>query len=69
MTSVVRTKRTSAGATSVSVVWSLPGGVHKVEHVGTAQNPDELEALLVIAEDKRAGNQLSLFDPLDLLGE
>lgn len=69
MTSVIRTKRTSRGATSVSIVWSMPGGKRRVEHVGTAQNPDELEALLVIAEDRRAGDQLALFDPLELLGE
>lgn len=52
--------KTSSGATAVHVVWSYQRGSRKIEHVGSAHDKDELEALKAAARQKLAAGQMEL---------
>jgi len=41
----VRTVRTKSGATAVQIVWSSRRGARSIEHVGSAHDAVELQAL------------------------
>ena len=56
----VRTVETKSGATAVQVVWSSRRGSRKIEHVGSAHDEAELEALKAAARQKIAAGQLEL---------
>lgn len=45
----VRTVRSASGATAVQIVWSSRRGARDIEHVGSAHNDAELEALQAAA--------------------
>jgi len=56
----VRTVKTKSGATAVQVVWSSQRGSRSIEHIGSAHDEAELEALKAAARQKIAAGQLEL---------
>ena len=58
----VRTVKTASGATAVQIVHSSRKGSRKIEHLGSAHNDAEIEALKIAAAKRLAGDQ----DELDL---
>jgi hypothetical protein len=56
----VRTVKTSSGATAVQIVWSFRRGSRKIEHIGSAHDDAELEALKAAARQRLAAGQLEL---------
>jgi Transposase DDE domain len=64
----VRTVRTASGATAVQIVYSKRRGARRMEHVGSAHDERELEALKAAAAQRLAGGQQELelgMDPRD----
>jgi hypothetical protein len=61
----VRTVKTKSGATAVQVVWSSRRGSREIEHIGSAQDEGELEALRAAAGQRIAAGQLELDLRLD----
>jgi Transposase DDE domain len=61
----VRTVRTSSGATAVQIVWSYHRGSRKIEHLGSARTPAEVELLKAAARQKLAAGQGELDLGLD----
>ena len=57
----VRTVKTASGATAVQVVWSSRRGLREIEHVGSAHDEAELEALRAAARQRIAGGQGELY--------
>jgi hypothetical protein len=53
----VRTVKTASGATAVQIVWSTRRGARDIEHVGSAHDDAELEALRAAANQRLAGGQ------------
>ena len=53
----VRTVKTSSGALAVQVVWSSRRGSREVEHLGSAHDEAELEALKAAAQQRIAAVQ------------
>jgi hypothetical protein len=58
----VRTVKTKSGATAVQIVWSSRLGARSIEHIGSAHDDAELEALKAPAGQRIAAGQLEL-DP------
>jgi hypothetical protein len=56
----VRTVRTKSGATAVQVVWSSRRGSREIEHLGSAHDVAELEALKAAAQQRVAAGQAEL---------
>ena len=56
----VRTVKTKSGATAVQVVWSSRRGSRNIEHIGSAHDDAELEALKAAAGQRIAAGQLEL---------
>ena len=56
----VRTVKTKSGATAVQVVWSSKRGSRDVEHIGSAHDEAELEALRAAAAQRIAAGQMEL---------
>ena len=56
----MRTVKTSSGATAVQIVWSFRRGSRKIEHIGSAHDDAELEALKAAARQRLAAGQLEL---------
>ena len=56
----MRTVKTSSGATAVQVVWSSRRGSREIEHLGSAHDEAELEALKAAAQQRIAAGQLEL---------
>ena len=56
----VRTVRTMSGTTAVQVVWSSQRGSRQIEHLGSAHDEAELEALMAAARQRVAAGQLEL---------
>jgi len=56
----VRTVKTTSGATAVQVVWSSRRGSREIEHLGSAHDEAELEALKAAAQQRIAAGQLEL---------
>jgi len=56
----MRTVKTASGATAVQVVWSSRRGSREVEHLGSAHDDAELEALKAAARQRIAAGQLDL---------
>jgi hypothetical protein len=61
----MRTVRTASGATAVQVVWSSRRGSRRIEHLGSAHDEAELEALRAAAQQRIAAGQLELDLGLD----
>lgn len=55
-----RKVKTKSGATAVQIVWSNRRGSRDIEHIGSAHDDAELEALLAAAEQRMAEGQLEL---------
>jgi hypothetical protein len=53
----VRTVKTTSGATAVQVVWSSRRGSREIEHLGSAHDDRELEALKAAAQQRIAAGQ------------
>jgi hypothetical protein len=53
----VRTVKTSSGATAVQIVWSSRRGSRRIEHLGSAHDDAELEALKAAAAQRLAEGQ------------
>ena len=58
----VRTVKTASGATAVQIVHSTRRGARDIEHLGSAHDEAELEALKAAARQRLAQDQLEL-DP------
>ena len=56
----VRTVKTTSGATAVQIVWSSRRGSRKIEHIGSAHDEAELEALKAAARQRLAAGQVEL---------
>ena len=56
----VRTVKTASGATAVQIVWSSRRGSRNIEHIGSAHDDAELEALKAAARQRLAAGQLEL---------
>lgn len=56
----VRTVKTSSGATAVGIVWSSRRGSHNIEHIGSAHDGAECEALAAAARQRLAAGQAEL---------
>jgi hypothetical protein len=61
----MRTVKTTSGATAVQIVWSSRRGSRAIEHVGSAHDEAELEALKAAARQRMADGQLELGLGLD----
>src|SRR6516225_7759942 len=58
----MRTVKTTSGATAVQVVWSSRRGAREIEHLGSAHDEEELEALKAAARQRLAAGQLEFED-------
>ena len=56
----VRTVQTTSGATAVQVVYSKRRGARRMEHIGSAHDEQEVEALKAAARQRLAGGQQQL---------
>jgi Transposase DDE domain len=56
----VRTVKTASGATAVQIVWSSRKGSRQIEHLGSARNEPQLEALKAAADQRLVAGQQSL---------
>jgi hypothetical protein len=56
----VRTVKTASGVPAVQVVWSCKRGSRKIEHIDSAHDDAELEALRAAAWERLAAGQLEL---------
>src|SRR5580693_1469556 len=54
----MRTVKTTSGATAVQVVWSSRRGSREIEHLGSAHDEAELEALKAAGRQRVAADQL-----------
>jgi hypothetical protein len=56
----VRTVKTASGATAVQIVWSTRRGSRQIEHLGSAHDGGEVEALKAAARQRLAQGQGAL---------
>ena len=56
----MRTVKTASGATAVQIVYSKRRGARRMEHLGSAHDEQELEALKAAARQRLAGRQREL---------
>ena len=68
MVAYVRTVKTASGAKAVQVVWSSRKGSRQIEHLGSAHDEGQLEALKAVAAQRLAVGQQSLDLGLDQPG-
>ncbi len=59
----IRKVKTKSGATAVQLAYTAYGKIIRIEHIGSAHNPAELELLNVLAKNKLVAGQVSLLDP------
>lgn len=57
----IRKVKTKSGATAVQIAHKVAGQLVKLEHLGSAHNPLELETLISLAKERLRGNQMILF--------
>ena len=60
MVAYVRTVKTASGATAVQIVWSTRRGSRQIEHLGSARDDAEVEALKAAARQRLAEGQGAL---------
>ena len=58
----VRTVKTASGATAVQIVYSNRRGARRMQHLGSAHDEQELEALLAAARQRLADEPAGSFD-------
>ena len=68
MVAYVRTVKTSSGATAVQIVWSTRRGSRQIEHLGSAHDDGEVEALKAAARQRLADGQGALDLGLNTVG-
>ena len=68
MVAYVRTVKTSSGATAVQIVWSTRRGSRQIEHLGSAHDDGEVEALKAAARQRLAEGQGALDLGLNTVG-
>ena len=68
MVAYVRTVKTASGATAVQIVWSSRRGSRQIEHLGSAHDEAQLEALKAAAAQRLAAGQQSLDLDLEQAG-
>lgn len=56
----MRTVKTASGATVVQIVHSSHRGSHKIEHLGSARTPEEVEGLMAAAKQRIVDGQAEL---------
>jgi hypothetical protein len=56
----MRTVKTTSGATAVRVVWSSRRESRQIEHLGSAHDEQEFEALKALAQLRIAAGQMEL---------
>jgi hypothetical protein len=56
----VRTVKTASGATAVQIVWSTRRGSREIEHLGSAHDDCEVEALMAAARQRLTNGQTTL---------
>ena len=56
----MRTVKTSSGATAVQIVHSSRRGSRKIEHLGSAHTPEDVDALRAVAGQRLAEGQAEL---------
>jgi hypothetical protein len=61
----VRTVKTASGAVAVQIVWSTRRGSRQIEHLGSAHDDAEVEALKAAARQRLAEGQGALDLGLD----
>lgn len=60
----IRKVKTASGAIAVQIAHKVAGQLVKLEHLGSAHNPEELQMLISLAKKRLQGNQQVLFsDP------
>jgi hypothetical protein len=64
----VRTVKTASGATAVQIVWSTRRGSRQIEHLGSAHDGGEVEALKAAARQRLAEGQGALDRGLNTVG-
>jgi hypothetical protein len=64
----VHTVKTASGAIAVQIVWSSRRGSRRIEHLGSAHDEAEVEALKAAAQEQLAGGQSALDRRLDATG-
>jgi transposase len=57
----IRKVKTKSGATAIQIAHKVHGRIVKLEHLGSAHNPEELTSLTELAQHKLIGSQISLF--------
>jgi hypothetical protein len=57
----IRKVKTKSGATAVQIALKEGGHISKLEHLGSAHNPEELEILISLAKERLRGDQIFLF--------
>ena len=68
MVAYVRTVRTASGGTAVQIVWSTRRGARQIEHLGSAHDDGEVEALKAAARQRLAEGQGALDLGLNTVG-
>ena len=61
----IRKVKTASGATAVQIAHKVAGRLAKLEHLGSAHNPEELQMLISLAKERLRGNQMLLFPHLE----
>ncbi|MDZ7587431.1 MAG: IS1634 family transposase, partial [Patescibacteria group bacterium] len=57
----IRKVKTASGATAVQIAHKTYGQINKIEHIGSAHTPDQLDVLMVLAKKRLLANQPTLF--------
>lgn len=57
----IRKVKTKSGATAVQIAHKSGGHISRLEHLGSAHNPKELETLISLAKERILGDQIFLF--------
>lgn len=61
----IRKVPTASGATAVQIAYKAHGRITRIEHIGSAHTPFDLELLVTLAKQRLLGPQQSLFAHLD----
>lgn len=57
----IRKVKTKSGATAIQIAHKVGGQLVKLEHLGSAHNPEELETLISLAKERLREDQILLF--------
>jgi hypothetical protein len=57
----IRQVKTASGAVAVQIAYKEHAWIIRIEHIGSADNADDLNTLVAVARQRLNGSQLSLF--------